>query len=99
MLWIITNVGRPDSDADRERLRPSHLEYLHTKEDILVLSGPMQNDDATKVHGSVFLVSTKDRAEAQAFSDNEPFTKGGLFQSTTLTRMRKGHWHPGSMKD
>ena len=34
------------------------------------------------------------RAEAQAFVDNEPFHRAGVFASERVTRVRKGHFHP-----
>jgi uncharacterized protein len=33
------------------------------------------------------------RAEAEAFSVDDPFTKAGIFERIAITRMRKSQWN------
>ena len=33
---------------------------------------------------------------ADAFSENEPFRKAGLFSSVKISRMRRGQWNPAA---
>jgi len=42
----------------------------------------------------MLIVNVDSRAAAEAFAKGDPFNKGGLFESVTIKRMRKGHWHP-----
>lgn len=94
MLWAIYCVDGPDTAKARAENRPAHLEHLKTNGGIIVLSGATQSDDGETATGSLFIVNVDSRAKAKAFSDGDPFTKAGIFKSVTITRMRKGHWHP-----
>ena len=94
MLWVISCISKPNIDAIREAARPAHRDWLHHHEDIIFLTGPLQSDDGSANIGVMFIVNVKTRAEAQAFSDGEGFTKAGMFSSVTITRMRKGHFNP-----
>jgi uncharacterized protein YciI len=94
MLWAISRVAAPNFAAMREKGLQAHLEYLHSRKDILVVSGATLTDDGKDVVGSMLIINVKSRAEAEAFSDGDPFTKAGMFKSVTITRMRKGQWNP-----
>ena len=94
MLWAISCVDKPNTTETRATVLQSHRDYLQTQKGIIVLAGPTQSDDGTQALGSLFIVSADSRAEAQAFSDGDPFTKAGVFANITITRMRKGQWHP-----
>ena len=96
MLWTIFCVDKPDTAAIRASVLQPHRDYLQSRKDILVLSGPTQSDDGAEAIGSLFLVNVNSRAEAKAFSDGDPFTQNGVFKSITITRMRKGQWNPGA---
>jgi uncharacterized protein YciI len=94
MLWLITRVINPRNTESREPTLPKHREYLHSKKDILLLSGPMQDDGGTESIGSVFIVNVNTRAEAKAFLDGDPFAKTGHYMDEKIIRMRKGSWNP-----
>ena len=94
MLWLISMINKPDAEAKRDELRPQHKAYLESRRDALVLSGPIQSDDGKLNTGSIFLIAADTREEAQAFSDGEPFTRAGLYERVTITRIRKGQWNP-----
>jgi uncharacterized protein YciI len=94
MLWAIHCVDNPNTAAIREQHLTAHRDYLKSQKNILVLSGATQTDDGTEATGSMFIIHVNSRAEAQAFSDGDPFTRHGVFSSVNITRMRKGHWFP-----
>ena len=94
MLYAVTCVDKPESTDLRKELRPPHMEYLATQSDIIVLAGATQTDDGETATGSLLVVNVDGRPAAEAFAKGDPFNKGGLFASVTITRMRKGHWHP-----
>jgi uncharacterized protein YciI len=96
MLYIIYQEDRPDGAAVRAAARQEHFDYLDKHQDILVLGGAMLGDDNTTRIGSVLIVNVPDRAAAEAFSENEPFRKAGLFSSVKITRMRRGQWNPAA---
>jgi len=97
MLYIIYQEDRPDGAAIREAARNDHFAYLEKNEDILVLGGALLGDDEKNTRvGSVLIVNVPNRAAAEAFSENEPFRKAGLFSSVKITRMRRGQWNPAA---
>ena len=94
MLWAITTEDNPNTDAIRADNLETHREYLKSQKGILVLAGAAQTDDGSEAIGSVFIVNVGSRADAEAFSNGDPFTKAGVFKSVTIRRMRKGQWNP-----
>ncbi|MEZ5670651.1 MAG: YciI family protein [Alphaproteobacteria bacterium] len=97
MLWAIHCVDKPNSTDLRMSLRPAHLDYLKQQNALIVLAGATLTDDGETMTGSAFVIEAESRAAAEAFSANDPFTKGGLFGSITIGRMRKGIWNPDHM--
>lgn len=97
MLYIIYQEDRSDGAAIRAATRDEHFAYLDKHEDILVLGGALLGDDDKNTRiGSVLIVNVPNRAAAEAFSENEPFRKAGLFSSVKVTRMRRGQWNPAA---
>jgi uncharacterized protein len=94
MLYIIYQIDKPGGEAIRTAARDAHFAYLDAHEDILVLGGAMLGEDGKTRTGSVLIVNVADRAAAEAFSENEPFRKAGLFARVEINRMRRGQWNP-----
>lgn len=89
MPYVILTRDKPDSGARRAELRPEHLEYLTRHAARLLAAGARTADDGTGGDGGVIILDTDDRAEAETFIANDPFTKGGLFASIEVSRWRK----------
>ena len=96
MLYIIYQIDKPGGEEIRAATREAHFEYLDEHEDILVLGGAMLGEDGKTRTGSVLIVNVPGRAEAEAFSENEPFRKAGLFERVEINRMRRGQWNPAA---
>lgn len=94
MLWAISRVAAPNFAELREKGLQAHLDYLKSQKKILVLSGGLTSDDGKEFVGSLLIVNVGSRAEAQAFADDDPFMKAGMFRDVRITRMRKGQWNP-----
>ncbi len=93
MPYVVVTKDKPDSLDLRTSVRGVHLEYLVANKDKLLAAGAMIEDDGTGGHGGVLIVDTDDRAEAEAFIENDPFTKAGLFESVTVSRWRKAFFN------
>jgi uncharacterized protein YciI len=96
MLYIIYQEDRADGAAIRAAARDEHFAYLDKHEDILVLGGALMAEDGATRTGSVLIVNVPNLADAEAFSENEPFRKAGLFSSVKISRMRRGQWNPAA---
>jgi uncharacterized protein len=94
MLWAIYCVDRANTASSRVQHMRLQRDYLIGRRAILVLAGATLSDDASVATGSLFIINARDRAEAEAFSANDPFTRAGIFERTIITRMRKSQWNP-----
>ena len=93
MPYAIITQDKPDQLDLRNSVRAEHLDYLVANQDKLLAAGAMIEDDGTGGHGGIIIVDTDDRAEAEAFIANDPFTKAGLFEDITVTRWRKAFFN------
>jgi uncharacterized protein YciI len=91
MPYVIICKDKPDSLPLRMATRDVHLAYLDSHESKLLAAGALLNDDGSGGDGGLLIYDTEDRAVAQAFIDNDPFAKAGLFESVTLRRWRKAY--------
>lgn len=89
MPYAIQMTDKPGSADLRARTRAAHLEYLTARRHMLLAAGALTDDDGGGGDGGIILLDTDDRAEAQRFIDEDPFTKAGLFEKVTVTRWRK----------
>jgi uncharacterized protein YciI len=99
MLWAISCVDNPNTAVLREKHIQPHRTYLDDRKNILVLGGATLTDDGSQATGSMFIVNARDRAEAKAFSDADPFTQAGIFASVSITRVRKSQWNPDAAEN
>lgn len=96
MLYMIHGVDGPDANRIRAENRQAHFDYLARHGEILVLGGATLADDTDARTGSLLIINVPSRAEADAFSADEPFRKAGLFSQYTISRMRRGQWNPAA---
>ena len=95
MLYIINAVDGSNMADKVAATLETHQHYLHDAGSAaLVLAGGTRSDDGKVRTGSVYLLNVPTRAAAEAWLAAEPFNKAGIFTSVTVSRMRKGHWHP-----
>ena len=99
MLWAIYCTDKPGSKALREQHLPAHAQYFTENQGVIFFAGPLQADDASADTGVLYIVNVKDRAAAQAFLENDPFHRGGVFESSRITRLRKGRFFNPSLAD
>lgn len=90
MPYAIIARDKPGSAELRAKLRPEHMAYLDQHVGKLLAGGALLEDDGSGGDGSLLIYDTDDRAEAEAFSQGDPFRKGGLFETVTIRRWRKG---------
>lgn len=89
MSYAIITKDKPDSAAIREANAAAHRRYLDAQKHRLLAAGAMLDEASGAPCGSVFLIDTDERAEAEAFLAGDPFTEAGLFGEVTMTPWRK----------
>ena len=93
MPYVIQLVDKPDSAKLRAEVRAVHLDYLDAHKDKLLAAGALIEDDGSGGSGSLYVVDTEDRKEAESFLSGDPFHKAGLFGKVTITRWRKAFFN------
>jgi uncharacterized protein YciI len=94
MLYMLHGIDGPDGAARRDIAREDHFEYLKQHRNKVVIGGATLADDSDARTGSVLIINVPDRAAADAFAEDEPLRKAGVFETYTITRMRRGQWNP-----
>jgi len=93
MPYAIQTQDKAGSANVRAQTRAAHLEYLTQHKAKLLAAGALIEDDGTGGSGGILIVDTDDRAEAERFLAEDPFTKAGLFEKVTITRWRKAFFN------
>lgn len=89
MLFVIHAIDRPNSLELRKATRPAHLEFLAGFE--TPVGGPLLDADG-QMCGSCIILDVPDRAAAEAFVENDPYAKAGLFESVDVHEFMKVSW-------
>ncbi len=85
---LIALIARDKDGALQTRLdnRAAHLAYIE-ETGVVAQAGPLLNGDA--MIGSLVILDVEDLAAAQAWADNDPYAKAGLFKSVELIPWKK----------
>lgn len=93
MPYLIQLADKPDSAPLRAAVRNAHLDYLDANKAKLLAAGALIEDDGSGGRGSVYIVDTDNRLEAERFLAGDPFQQAGLFATVTITRWRKAFFN------
>jgi uncharacterized protein YciI len=93
MPYAIITRDKPNSLQLRNDTRQPHLDYLTANKAKLLAAGAQVDDSGQGGYGGIIIVDTEDRAEAEAFIQNDPFTKAGLFAGIEVVRWRKAFFN------
>ncbi|WP_411819172.1 YciI family protein [Hyphococcus formosus] len=84
--FILICRDKPNSLDLRMETRPAHLDYFNAYGPGGLVAGPMLDDNG-KPKGSVLIIEAEDQAAAEAFAQNDPYAKAGLFESVEIQPM------------
>lgn len=84
MLFVFILIDKPDHGELRQRVRPVHKDYLSAVAARMAFAGPLTHDDGKTMLGSLLVIDFSSRDAAHAWLAEEPFTKAGLYASTTI---------------
>lgn len=82
MLFVITAMDKPDSQALRMSVRPAHFDYAHATGAVR-LGGPFL-DDRGEMIGSLIIVEVPDIEAARRWQADDPYAKAGLFSHADI---------------
>ena len=84
MIFVFHLIDRSDAGDLRLRMRPEHKTYLAAMADRIAFAGPLTQDDGQTMLGSLLAIDFEDRAAAERWLADEPFTKAGLYQAVSV---------------
>lgn len=89
MFFLMENRHHPGKDAERDRLRPIHRDWVRSGgaglASVLIGSALWDENGSAIGHWGVLEAGTE--AEARAFAEGDPFFAEGVVASLTLTRL------------
>jgi uncharacterized protein len=91
--YAIQTRDKPGTAQLRADTRAAHIDYLTKHKDLLLAAGALIDDDGTGGKGGILIVDTDDRAAAEKFIADDPFSRAGLFENVTVTRWRKAFFN------
>lgn len=87
MRFALMTKDTPGALQTRLDNRDAHLAYI-AETDVVEMAGPVLDDDG-QMCGSLIVLEVADLAAAQAWADNDPYAKAGLFSDVTLRAWKK----------
>ena len=84
MLYSILMLDKPGGEALRAAAKDAHRVFTRQHADRMFLGGPVFAEDETTMIGSLIILECRDRAEAEAFAEAEPYRRAGLFESVVI---------------
>lgn len=93
MPYMIETWDGPARAELRQKTRPAHMAYLDANIAKVLAAGAKLSDDGETASGTLYIIDTDSRAEAEAFLAADPFTQAGLPEKTTVIRWRKGFFN------
>ena len=87
MRFALMTKDKPGALQTRKDNREAHLAYI-ADTGVVEMAGPVL-DDADEMCGSLIVLEVDDLATAQAWADNDPYAKAGLFSDVTLRAWKK----------
>ncbi len=96
MWYVVIGEDRPDSLADRLRVRPAHLARLEALRAAgrLLVAGPTpaidcEHPEAAGFTGSVVIAEFSSLAEARAWASTDPYVEAGVFAAVTVKPFKR----------
>ena len=84
MIFVFHLLDRADASELRLRVRPEHKAYLAAVADRIAFAGPLTSDDGQTMIGSLLAIDFPDRAAAERWQADEPFTRAGVYQTVSV---------------
>ncbi|KRS16881.1 YciI family protein [Roseovarius indicus] len=87
MLIALIARDKPGALEIRTENREKHLAYLK-ETGVVSQAGPLLGDDGNMC-GSLVILDVEDMAAAEAWAENDPYAKAGLFETVELIPWKK----------
>ena len=86
--FILICRDKPAALDLRMATRAAHLAWVGENMAQVIRAGPL-SDDAGSMAGSLFVMEAGSRADVEAFTAADPYSKAGLFESVEILNWRQ----------
>jgi len=89
MLFVVYALDNPSAGAKRQAVHAEHVAHLKTAKDdgvVIVVGGPLVDDDGKTSVGSLMVIDAPDRAMVEKFNGADPFAKNGIWSKVEIRR-------------
>jgi uncharacterized protein YciI len=86
-LFVLHCLDKPNNLEGRMAAREAHLAYVRGRMHTMKLGGPYL-DEAGQMIGSLIIIEVEDLAAARAWSANDPYVLGGVFERVEIRPFR-----------
>lgn len=89
MLFIVQFEDRPDVQEIRQKLFPSHLEFLENNKDQVLVPGALREVPGDRPLGGLWIVEAEDEDAVKEIFKDDPFWTNGLRARYRINRWVK----------
>ena len=89
MHWLIVARDKPGQGAIRQKTREAHRAYIW-RSDLsarLLVGSPLADDSGAAMTGTWLLVAAPDRAAVEAFTQEDPYNRAGIFERVEIAAL------------
>lgn len=87
-LFVIQWTDKPgEGPGIRAATRQDHLDWIATKPGVVKLGGPFLDTEGGMA-GSLLIIEAEDLKAAEDFHAQDPYTRAGLFEQSSVTPWR-----------
>ena len=86
--FIVICKDKENSLGKRLANRNSHLKYLQTLKENLVMAGPIL-DDSENPKGSILVIKFENKKKLEEFLKKDPYTKVNLFETVEIELFKR----------
>ncbi|MGX9853833.1 YciI family protein [Limimaricola variabilis] len=87
MSFAVITRDKPGALQIRRDTREAHLEYIEST-GVVAMAGPFLDAEGN-MDGSLVILEVEDRAAAEAWAENDPYARAGLFESAEIRAWKK----------
>jgi hypothetical protein len=89
MLYVLICKDKSDSQPLRLATREKHLAYVGSHAIRVVLAGPLLTADGKQMIGSLFILDADGSRQVEAFHQEDPYTRAGLWCQVEIHPFRQ----------
>jgi uncharacterized protein YciI len=89
MLFIVQFEDHPNVSELREKLFASHIEFLESKKDQVLVPGSLREVPSDRPLGGLWIVEAEDEEGVRAAFKDDPFFVNGLRARIRINRWQK----------